>query len=172
MTACAPRPSISSVAHEMSAAYPSVRISRSGRPMASIARCSLVPSPPRERPIACGPLFSMPPPNAGALSRWSNRSGCVRSRPRRPPQVQLAARHHRAATARNACTRCASGQTPRKIASGAACSVDPEYGFDKPAIVGLQRTQPIYAAACWLRYLAATSPVVRYSSFECRRCRL
>jgi hypothetical protein len=52
---------------------PSVMISRKGRPVASTATCSFVLNPPRDRPSACGPLFLMPRPNAGALSQWSNR---------------------------------------------------------------------------------------------------
>lgn len=103
--------STSCAAHEMSAICPSVTISRNGRPFESIAKCSLVLSPPRERPSACGPLFLKPRPNAGARVRSSNRSGRARFPSGLPVHSQPAAIRHCFASARSGYTPYAIGRT-------------------------------------------------------------
>lgn len=45
-------PSMSGIAWVMSAAWPPVKMKRSGSPKASVGACILHPKPPRERPSA------------------------------------------------------------------------------------------------------------------------
>lgn len=58
---------------------PGVGWMRSGKPIASTAACSLVVSPPRERPMAAASAPLLPLSHPRGLSRWCYRSGRIRN---------------------------------------------------------------------------------------------
>jgi hypothetical protein len=158
------RCSTNSCAQEMSETCPSVAIIRRGRPASSTARCSLVVSPPRERPSACGPLF------------FEHRRMLVGSHDGRVDQhafdlrlvghrIRHAFPHTFATPSREAHVhRMPTAEFVRYIAPRAARSADPENRFDKPAIVGRRSTRIAFLAAVQTRFVPIRCRSITFES--------
>jgi len=91
---------------------PGVGWIRIGRPMASTAACSLVVSPPRDRPIAAASAPLLRPPHRRAPSRWCCRSGRIRSPACRPGYGKAVPIHRHATTAGTAHAPLSTCRTP------------------------------------------------------------
>lgn len=72
---------------------PGVRWIRSGMPIASTTACSLVASPPHERPMAATSAPPLRPSHRHDPSRWCCRSGHIRSLACRPVHGKVFPRH-------------------------------------------------------------------------------